>query len=336
MRLRNSTRVMIGAALAAAAVGGAAYLTADALFRFALDTRSKRSTFRADHAGDTGRATGVATPQPVHDADGCRASAEWFEAAKQPVTIVSDDDLRLHAWLFDPDCTAPSPHLYAICCHGYTGEPSEMARWAHRYARLGFTVLVPAGRAHELSEGRYVGMGLLERDDLLAWIRLVTDADPDARILLHGNSMGAATVMMTAGDERLPHNVVAAIEDSGYASATEQFVDTASAMFRLPRPAATALVAMAGLICRHRAGYDPRDASCTRALRRATIPMLFIHGGADTFVSPRFLDRNHAACASLDRERLLVPGADHTMSISAAPDIYWRKVTRFIRRVFAL
>mgnify|MGYP000152272629 CR=1 FL=1 len=71
-----------------------------------------------------------------------------------------------------------------------------MAKWAHRYAQLGFTVLLPAQRAHELSEGRYVGMGLLESDDLLGWVSLITAADPDARILLHGNSMGAATVMM--------------------------------------------------------------------------------------------------------------------------------------------
>ena len=79
-----------------------------------------------------------------------------------------------------------------------------MAKWAHRYAQLGFTVLLPAQRAHELSEGRYVGMGLLESDDLLGWVSLITAADPDARILLHGNSMGAATVMMAAGDCATP------------------------------------------------------------------------------------------------------------------------------------
>lgn len=121
-----------------------------------------------------------------------------------PVTLRSHDGLKLHGWLLDPDCSDPQPHLYAICCHGYAGEPAEMAKWAHRYAQLGFTVLLPAQRAHELSEGRYVGMGLLESDDLLGWVSLITAADPDARILLHGNSMGAATVMMAAGDARLP------------------------------------------------------------------------------------------------------------------------------------
>ena len=53
-----------------------------------------------------------------------------------------------------------------------------------------------------------------------------------------------------------------------------------------------------------------------KALRHATIPMMFIHGGADTFVNPKYLDINYNACASIDREKLLIPGADHTMSAS--------------------
>lgn len=328
MALRNSTKVMIGCGVAAALAGGVC-LTAESLFSFALDTKAKRSMFR--QLPDNGQ-----PQQPIRDADECAAAADWFASSKQPVTLASDDGLQLHAWLFDPDCVAPKPHLYAICCHGYTGEPAEMAKWAHRYAKLGFTVLVPAQRAHELSEGRYVGMGWLERNDLLGWIRLITDSDGDARILLHGNSMGAATVMMAAGDPRLPRNVVAAIEDCGYASVVGQFEDTARAMFHLPRPVAAMLVRAAGLVCKRRAGYGFAEASCTRMLRHATIPMLFIHGGDDTFVSPRFLEANYRACASLDREKLLVPGADHTMSASTAPDLYWRKVTGFVRRVFAL
>ena len=107
-----------------------------------------------------------------------KEAGEWFTQSKQPVTITSDDGLRLHGWLFDPDCTAPKPHLYAICMHGYTGVPEETAKWAHRYARMGFTVLVPSQRAQDLSEGRYVGMGWLERNDLLNWIDLIVSSDP--------------------------------------------------------------------------------------------------------------------------------------------------------------
>ena len=177
--------------------------TAKYLFHFCIDTQWKRSVFHQS----------LIAPERIEKLQQGEAqeAGEWFAQAKQPVTITSDDGLRLHGWLFDPDCTAPKPHLYAICMHGYTGVPEETAKWAHRYARMGFTVLVPSQRAQDLSEGRYVGMGWLERNDLLNWIDLIASSDADARILLYGGSMGAATVMMTTGDPRLPRNVVSGI-----------------------------------------------------------------------------------------------------------------------------
>lgn len=304
-------------------------LSADRLFRFALDTNNPKSIFHRASPQDADKERLLNTGE-------AREAGAWFSEAKQPVSITSFDGLNLHGWLFDPDCVNPLPHLYAICCHGYTGEPAEMAKWAHRFTKLGFTVLVPAQRAHELSEGRYVGMGWLERNDLLAWIHLIVESDPDARILLHGNSMGATTVMMAAGDPRLPRNVVSAIEDSGYASVRMQFIDSARSMFHLPKLLAAMCVDAAGLVCKYRAGFDFSDASCVEQLKHTTIPMLFIHGAADTFVSPRFLDMNYGACSSLDREKLLVPDADHVMSSAVAPDVYWSKVEGFVKRTFRI
>lgn len=319
--------IATGAATTLFAAGLA--LSADRLFRFALDTNNPKSIFHRASPQDADKERLLNTGE-------AREAGAWFSEAKQPVSITSFDGLNLHGWLFDPDCVNPLPHLYAICCHGYTGEPAEMAKWAHRFAKLGFTVLVPAQRAHELSEGRYVGMGWLERNDLLAWIHLIVESDPDARILLHGNSMGAATVMMAAGDPRLPRNVVSAIEDSGYASVRMQFIDSARSMFHLPKLLAAMCVDAAGLVCKYRAGFDFSDVSCVEQLKHTTIPMLFIHGAADTFVSPRFLDMNYGACSSLDREKLLVPDADHVMSSAVAPDVYWSKVEGFVERTFRI
>lgn len=319
--------IATGAATTLFAAGLA--LSADRLFRFALDTNNPKSIFHRASPQDADKERLLNTGE-------AREAGAWFSEAKQPVSITSFDGLNLHGWLFDPDCVNPLPHLYVICCHGYTGEPAEMAKWAHRFAKLGFTVLVPAQRAHELSEGRYVGMGWLERNDLLAWIHLIVESDPDARILLHGNSMGAATVMMAAGDPRLPRNVVSAIEDSGYASVRMQFIDSARSMFHLPKLLAAMCVDAAGLVCKYRAGFDFSDASCVEQLKHTTIPMLFIHGAADTFVSPRFLDMNYGACSSLDREKLLVPDADHVMSSAVAPDVYWSKIEGFVKRTFRI
>lgn len=135
-------RIATGAVTAACIASLAA--TAKYLFHFYIDTQWKRSVFHQS----------LIAPERIEKLQQGEAkeAGEWFTQSKQPVTITSDDGLRLHGWLFDPDCTAPKPHLYAICMHGYTGVPEETAKWAHRYARMGFTVLVPSQRAQDLSE----------------------------------------------------------------------------------------------------------------------------------------------------------------------------------------
>ena len=220
--------------------------------------------------------------------------------------------------------------------HGYTGVPEETAKWAHRYARMGFTVLVPSQRAQDLSEGRYVGMGWLERNDLLNWIDLIVSSDADARILLYGGSMGAATVMMTTGDPRLPRNVVSAIVDSGYTSARMVFIDNLRHSSHLLKPLATACVDATGLFCKHYAGYDFSEATCLQSLRHTVIPMLFIHGEQDDIVSSRFLKINYEACSSIDREKLMVPDARHMEASVVDPELYWNTVNAFIKRAFEL
>ena len=330
---RITRNILIGMGAGAAALAAGTFAMADFMFHLSLDTRCSHLMERLMSGGETARYLET----PHRDAKEEAEALRWLEEAKQPVTVTSEDGLKLHGWLFDADNASPAPHLYAICMHGYTGQPSEMAKYAHRFARLGFTVLVPAQRAHELSEGRYVGMGWLERRDLMCWVRLIVDADSEARILLDGISMGAATVMMTLGEPDLPRNVTAAIEDCGYSSVWDQFLFNAKGMYHLPRRwLALPVVACMSAICKHVAGYGFREASSVASLRRTTIPVLFIHGGADTFVDPAFLDRNIAACASIDRERLLVPGASHALSASTDPVRYWKRVTGFVTRVFGL
>ena len=57
--------------------------------------------------------------------------------------------------------------------------------------------------------------GIKEYRDCLSWIDfMLTYLGPNVKIILTGISMGAATVMMAAG-EKMPRNVVAALAESG-------------------------------------------------------------------------------------------------------------------------
>ncbi|WEV68640.1 alpha/beta hydrolase [Bifidobacterium sp. ESL0775] len=330
-RRRHTTTVVRALLCTGAATAGALYLTADYLFRFVLEPGWKHSLFHSDQPDTT-----LAARQPHHDAKEEAEAAQWFEDAKRETTITAFDGVRLHGWVLDPDCSNPLQHLYAICCHGYSGVPAEMAKYAHRFSKLGFTVFTPAHRCHERSDGRYIGMGTLEHRDLLRWIDAIVADDPKARILLDGNSMGAATVMLAAGDPKLPSNVKAAIADCGYTSLQDQFLYSASHLYHAPELLAKPAIHIMSSIARRRAGYDFTEASCVQALRHTSIPMLFIHGSADDFVNPASLERNFRACASPIKQKLMIPGAAHAMSASTDPKRYWKTVTAFVTKIFHL
>ena len=81
-------------------------------------------------------------------------------------------------------------------------------------------------------------MGWLDREDILRWIDFILADDPQAEIVVHGISMGAATTMMTAGEDT-PENVKVFIEDCGYTSVWDVFFQRAAAAVRpagIPHP----------------------------------------------------------------------------------------------------
>lgn len=235
------------------------------------------------------------------DAEDTEARA-WFKENRESSSLTADDGTELAAWYF----AAPeSTHDYAVCLHGYTNEPIGMARYVKRFHDRGMNVLAPAARAHERSGGDYIGMGWPERLDVVAWIERIVAADPEARILIFGESMGAATAMNVAG-ESLPANVKCVIEDCGYTSVWDEFSLQLKDVFGLP---SFPLLDVANLVCNVRAGYDFHKASSVEQLKHATVPMLFIHGDQDTFVPYSMLDQNYEACASKVKQKLTVHGA---------------------------
>ena len=231
------------------------------------------------------------------DAEDTEARA-WFKENRKSSSLTADDGTELAAWYF----AAPeSTHDYAVCLHGYTDEPIGMARYVKRFHDRGMNVLAPAARAHERSGGDYIGMGWPERLDVVAWIGRIVQADPEARILVFGESMGAATAMNVAG-ESLPANVKCIIEDCGYTSVWDEFSLQLKDVFGLP---SFPLLDVANLVCNVRAGYDFHKASSVEQLKHATVPMLFIHGDQDTFVPYSMLDQTtRRASARLNRSSL--------------------------------
>ena len=251
------------------------------------------------------------------------AREAWFE--------MSDDSLRIHA-NFIPSPVEDGDHRYAICVHGYSDTSESVGQYARVYRdRYGMNVLLPDLRGHGRSEGTYVGYGYHDRLDMIIWIDRIIRRDPQASIILHGISMGAATVMMTTG-EPLPSNVKACVEDAGYSTAIEEFTQVYNNLADRPPVSADVIMPALRAVALFRAGYDLSKASPIDAVRRSKTPTLFIHGAADSFIPSWMMDKLFEA-ASCEKMSMLVPGAEHVKSVVVDPEGYWKKVDRFLAQV---
>lgn len=66
-----------------------------------------------------------------------------------------------------------------------------------------------------------ISFGINEHKDAIAWANFAANHfGPDAKIILTGISMGATTVLMSAG-KNLPPQVVGILADCGFSSAKE-------------------------------------------------------------------------------------------------------------------
>ncbi|MCO7127872.1 lysophospholipase [Sporolactobacillus shoreicorticis] len=259
-----------------------------------------------------------------------KAVKERFLRECPPVDVSfnASDGLKLHACRFNAH---PEGHRWIVLLHGYMNEASFMFYYASVFADHGFNALVPDLRGAGQSEGEYIGMGWNDRFDVVGWIQEIIKWDPQAQIVIFGVSMGAATAMMTAG-EKLPEHVVCVIEDCGYTSVADEFAYELHNLFRLP---SFPILHFADRVTRSRAGYGIFEASAVEQLKKAKIPILFIHGDKDTFVPTSMVHKVYEAAAG-DKELLLVKGATHAAASLVDPDLYFSTIFRFVEKYMSI
>ncbi len=241
----------------------------------------------------------------------------------EDVYCISKDGLRLHATWFPAEGSKKT----VICFHGYTSQGmSDYIGLSDYYMKRGYNMLLVDERAHGESEGEYIGFGCLDRLDALEWIRwTVKSCGEDVKILLHGTSMGGATVLMTSG-LMLPPQVKGIVSDCGFTSAKEVFTHVLHSMYHLP---AFPMMQIADLTNKKKAGYGLDDCNAAREVRNAKVPILLIHGSADTFVPCSMCEKIYENCAS-EKKMLIVEGAAHAESYYKDMEAYENALNEFI------
>lgn len=211
----------------------------------------------------------------------------------------------------------------AFIVHGYRSEHAETAgMFLDYYHSRGFDVFTCDHAAHGESEGKHIGYDYFESADCLSWLDfLVEQFGEDISVVLHGFSMGGATVMKMS--DRLPGQVKFVCEDSGFISGEEILRSQLGPMFSL-------MDFLNGII----AGYKMRDTDVSENLRNAKTPFLVVHGFDDPTVPFSMAPRAYELIPT-EKDSLFTAGVKHIESMHFAEEAYIQKLDAFIDKYTA-
>jgi fermentation-respiration switch protein FrsA (DUF1100 family) len=262
-----------------------------------------------------------------NDATATPLNWEWLDGQRfETLHISSDDGLRLTGYFLQNDSIDGK---LAVIVHGHRQSADAMSSYAQMFYDDGYSIFLADDRAHGASDGRYIGFGWLDRFDYLHWLEyLIGRMGSDIRIVLHGVSMGAATVMMMSGEPSLPPQVKAVVEDCGFTSVREEFNFQIRTHYHLPP---FPIINVANIESRLFAGYNFDEASATAQVAKSHTPTLFIHGDADRYVPTEMVYKLFDA-ASCEKQLLIVANAKHGNAIDTDKKTYSETVREFCSR----
>lgn len=235
--------------------------------------------------------------------------------------INSFDNLKLHA-LFINNNTNKT----IICVHGYKAKDGlyDFGMSAKFLNSLGYNLLFVDNRAHGLSQGKYIGFGVLDSVDVNSWVDyLVTNMNQET-IILYGMSMGAATVMNAQNNK-----VKAIIADCGFASGYDEVVYQIKKMYHLPP---FPIIPISNVLLKLLAHYSLKEKEAYKSIKNYKNNLLIIHGGKDHFVptSDAYKIFDNATC---HKKILIVPGASHAKSYLKDTELYEQTIKEFLDEI---
>lgn len=245
-----------------------------------------------------------------------RPEKEVYSITEGP-EIFSGDRVSLKA-LQNTDMNS---HKWVILVHGYRADHSMMNGFASVYRENGYNTLQPDNRAHGSSGGDFIGMGYYDASDILDWTSYIEEVDPQAEIILHGISMGAAALMILSDNTLVPENVKTIIADSSYTSAMDYVRHKLKIIPVIPE--------LMSWFADKLYGFSLKEASPLDHVGHSGIPILFIHGKNDTTVPVENAYRLYEA-AGCTKDLYICEDAGHGESAFLDPQIYWEKVFSFI------
>jgi fermentation-respiration switch protein FrsA (DUF1100 family) len=244
------------------------------------------------------------------------------------VSITVPDGTTLAGWILKPQ----DPNGNAvIVLHGLGDNRLGMMGYARLFLAHGYTVLLPDARAHGVSGGQLATYGLLERNDIHRWLEWLNSEAHPRCVLGFGESLGAAELLQSLATHA---RFCAVAAESSFADFREIAYDRMGQPFHtgpwLGRTLFRPIVEVAFLRARWKYGLEMQQVSPEESVAASHVPVLLIHGRADSNIPIRHSRIIHARDPGASLWE--VPNADHCGAISVAPGEFEQEVLQWFSR----
>ncbi|WP_332238825.1 alpha/beta hydrolase [Sporolactobacillus sp. KGMB 08714] len=248
-----------------------------------------------------------------------------FEAQnKEVISFESPFGYRIHGYYIPADPSGSKKFM--IFCHGVTVSLLTSIKYAKLFLNRGFNVVLYDERRHGRTGGRTSSYGYYEKDDLAAVVRWVHQRfGEDILLGIHGESMGAATLLQYAG--LVEDSADFYIADCPFSDFTDELRYLLKNDYHLPE---WPILPVTALFLRLRDGYRLSRVSPLLGVPNIKHPVLFIHSKNDPFIPAGMTEKLYQAKA--DKKQLFIAeNGGHACSYSDNPEAYEKVLDRFLK-----
>jgi len=233
--------------------------------------------------------------------------------------ISINTELVLGAWY----CAGSTDKLI-IMFHGYAMEKSSLINEARALLAAGHAVLLVDFRGSGTSSADYTTIGYVEAEDVAASVRYVREYYSYKKIILYGQSMGAAAIFRAVDQLSVTPDalIIESIFDSLFNTVINRFDNLGVPYF----PSAFLLVFWGGIQTDFNAfEHNPVDYAQT-----IVYPVLFLHGEQDNKARLPMTMRVYDAVPVQQKKIVIFPETGHESLYRRHPTLWQSAVLSFL------
>lgn len=223
----------------------------------------------------------------------------------------------------------PTPrNKVAVICHGHTWNRINSLKYSKAFFDKGYNIVIYDHAYFGLSDGKFTTLGDNERHDLNEVLNYVRETfGDDAIVALHGESMGAATVLC---ELELRSDIDFVVADCPFSDTMKYYRELCTHLTHLP---SFPIVDIANAMSKRKYKYDFKTVNPINGVKNNPTPICFIHGADDKFIYPHHSKWMYEASGNPLSELHIFEGAAHARSHKQDKELYNKIVGDFIDKI---